>query len=170
MSVLLSLVLKACANSGKYFEVGDIPACQEKIHAIVCHRKKKAPHVGRRWNPSTDGFCAGEDPCNVCQMLHKNAVPRIGRDLRFPHYPCFWGLPYLKKTAILLPSLSLHPLMQSTSPAHSASLTRLHPPALWSSAQCYADLTHTHQHLSWCRGSRGNIPRVVSGVCWAGGE
>lgn len=42
--------------------------------------------------------------------------------------------------------------MQSTSPAHSASLTRLHLPALWSFSQHNAELTHAHQHLS-CAGN-----------------
>lgn len=97
-------------------------------------------------NPSTDGICAWEDPCNISLMLHKNGVPSIGR---FSHYLYLWSLPYLMKTAP--PSLLLHPVVQSTSPAHSAFLTRLHLPALWSSSWHHAEPTQAHQHLS-CRG------------------
>lgn len=76
---------------------------------LLTVQKKELHIVGRRRNPSTDGICAGEDPCNVCLMLHNKRAPSIGRDPRFPHYPYFWGLPYLKETAILPPSLLLHP-------------------------------------------------------------
>lgn len=77
-------------------------------------QKKRLHVVGRRRNLSTVDICAGEDPCRPCLMLHKNGVPSIGRELRFPHCPYFWGLPYLKKIAILPPSLLLHPLVPSS--------------------------------------------------------
>lgn len=118
--------------------------------------------MGRKRNTSTDGICAGEDPYHVCLVLHKNGVPSMGRDLRFPHYPCFWGLPYLMKTAILPPSLLLYPLVQSTSPAHSASLTRLQLPILWSSPRRWAHSCSSTPFLLRGFRTRGNIPYVVS--------
>lgn len=51
---------------------------------LLTVQKKELHIVGRRRNPSTDGICAGEDPCNVCLMLHNKRAPSIGRDPRFP--------------------------------------------------------------------------------------
>lgn len=60
-------------------------------------------------------------------------------------YPTSW------KQLFYHPLYCCIPWCRAQAPAHSAFLTRLHLPALWSSSRHRAELTQAHQHLS-CRG------------------
>lgn len=129
----------------------------------------------RRWHPSL----SGENTCDC--LPHKSKGSTLWEEWRTPpqmasvhgkiHVISVWCCTKMEFPASedfltiyicgIYPTswkqLFYHPLYccipwcRAQAPAHSAFLTRLHLPALWSSSRHRAELTQAHQHLS-CRG------------------